>query len=375
MKVTLQRKLLFSFFAILIITILVYKYFEEYYPKHVVKYKERHIRPPKIESSLFNYLDELEDAGPIGPAAAAEPPPYTSPSNVFYEPDTSKWLDDTIDTFKTDNRPQTKIPFYDFHAPKLKPLWEDDPIEKQCGGGGNQEPIIEGFTDLSDFLQFLDFLFKGILAMICITLTAPIHIVYALIGAFYMIEAFFMFIIGFIENTVKTFSDFNKMMNDISRCGLTWNKNLRYCAFWYMLEIIGYFFIMFFVWLPTAIVRTLTLGKLDLNNMFISIVGVKGSGYRDTNGRMIDRDGILAIIGKKLKKVVGFDPCHFPPKVMEKCYGCDIVQDFFQFVFDATIGYFNILQKPMEDVTKAIPWYWKAYYIDAFLGKQSFCSI
>ena len=132
---------------------------------------------------------------------------------------------------------------------------------------------------------------------------------------------------------------------------------------------------MTFVWLPTTIVRIVTLGRVDLNSMFISVVGVKGSGYRDTDGRLIERDGILAIISKKLKKVFGFDPMHFPPKVIQTCYSCNIIADMFQVIYDLTIGFMNILQKPMEKVAQAIPWYWKAYYIDAFLGRTSFCTV
>ena len=213
--------------------------------------------------------------------------------------------------YPNDPPPQIKIPFFDFSKESKftqnqsidENVDQEDSTKKDRDG-----PVIEGFTDLDDFLQFLEFLFEVVVGMICISLTIVVHIVYGLIGAFYMIQAFFFFIVGFITNLFKTFSDFNQVMNDISRCGMTWSKNLRYCILWYILEIIGYVAMMTFVWLPTTIVRIVTLGRVDLNSMFISVVGVKGSGYRDTDGRLIERDGILAIIGKKLKKVFGFDP-------------------------------------------------------------------
>jgi hypothetical protein len=376
MRASLQSKLIFSFFAILIITILVYKVFDQDYFKKTTVHRQRRFRPPKMDGGIFSHLDEMPATLPVEePVVESSPPPPPPPLSVDKPDPRSKWLDDTVTTFLPNDTPQTSLPFFELNGGKSNMDETTENDQEDGSGEEDQEVIIEGFTALSDFFQFLGFLLEVVIAMICIAGTIVVHIVYALIGAFYIIEAFFFFVIGFIENLFKTFSDFNQVMNDISRCGMTWNQNLQYCAVWYILDVIGYLAIMIFVWLPTAIVRILTLGKVDLNNLFISVIGVKGSGYRDTNGNVINRDGILAIISKKFKPIIGFDPLHFPPKVMEKCYSCNIIQDFFQVIYDLTIGFMNILQTPMEKVGQAIPWYWKAYYIDAFLGKGSFCSV
>lgn len=380
-----QSKFLLSIFALVILTIIVYKYFDEYSSKITEYVDPNHPKPPK---SKFDPMDwgfewenpiraddgSLQEDDPMFPIDTngiegfqnQEKPKLTPLQEMRervhkFRTDQSKWLDDTITTF---------LPNDTFTSFKFASVYEDENIKPNT----EDEPTVEGFVELMDFFQFLEFLFELILAMICFVISLPFHIFYFIVALYYFIEAFFIFIINFLVNIFKTFRDFNQMMHDISKCGMTWSKNLKFCGLWYLIEIVGYIAMLLFVWLPVTIVRILTFGKIDLNNFFISIIGVKGSGYRDTNGRLIQRDGILAIISKKFKKIIGFDPMHFPPNVMEKCYSCNIISDFFTVIYDLTVGFLNTLQRPMESVGKGFPWIWKALYLDAFVGKGSFCS-
>ena len=370
----LYPRLFLSIFIIIILTIIVYHICDKY--QYVIQQVERHHRPPKNTKISEWLMPDLPEEPPE-PPAPEKPVGYTVRASAgqdqyFFKTDRTKWLDDTKKTFEPFMSTSSLVENSTYIGAENTPNDSDD-IETATKNDG--EPIIEGFVELADFFQFLEFLFEVVIAMICISLTLPIHIFEYAIGIVHFTIAFFWFLVNLIGNIFTTFSDFNQMMNDISRCGMTMNKNLPYCAVWYIIDLIGYLAIMIFVWLPTAIVRILTFGKLDLNNMFISIMGVSGSGYRDTNGNPINRDGILAIISKKFVPFLGFDPLHFPPSVMQKCYSCNIMQDLFQVLYDMTVGFINTTQKPMEFAGEGLPWLWRAFYLDAFMGRGSFCSV
>ena len=310
----LQKRILLSVFIIIILSIIVYHICDQY--KYVTTQVDYHLKPPpktKIDS-LLTTPEELEEYSRLqkeieefqNPPPPPRPVGYTvrhlhgsGDGDYFYKTDQSSWLDDTVETFVPNETDSTLTSF----SSSISSNKKTKKVEEENG-----EPVIEGFVELSDFFAFLDFLFQAVIAMICISLTLPIHIFEYIIGMIIFVIAFFWFLANFIGNIFITFMDFNQMMNDISRCGMTMSKNLPFCFVWYMIDLLGYFLIMIFVWLPTAIVRIVTFGKLDLNNLLLGIIGVKGSGYRDTNGNRIERDGIFALVTKKIKPIIGFDP-------------------------------------------------------------------
>ena len=57
---------------------------------------------------------------------------------------------------------------------------------------------------------------------------------------------------------------------------------------------------------------------------------------------------------------------HFPDKVLENCFGCDIVGDILKLLYDSTFGLIGILEQPIEDVWDAGKLFWHALWLDEF---------
>jgi len=224
-----------------------------------------------------------------------------------------------------------------------------------------QEGFVEGLT-LLDFGQFLQFLFDLIEDMIIITLTLPEHIFYFAEGFAFVAGAVIELCFNLIWQSFVVIGDFTETMNDIATCGLTWYKNLPKCGMWYALDMAIYVFVYVVFFIPIAIVRIITFNKVDLNTLYVKLFGV--SGAIDSRGRVIKKDGALAVLSNKIQAQTGYGFMHFPDSVVRQCYSCNVIGDSLQLFYDSTLGMVNMVDKPLGLMAKGLPYFWKAFYFD-----------
>lgn len=235
----------------------------------------------------------------------------------------------------------------------------------------NQEGFQEGFG-LDDFMGILDGLFKLAINAIWMITTIPEHMIAFGEGFIQLGVGVIHLFENIIHEVMTTLEDFGKFMIDVARCGFTWAKNLRTCILWYILETIIYTLIAVFIWIPIYIVRLLTFGKVDLNHIYLMIMGVsdRNRNYRmrDIDGKIVKKDGLMEKLDQMLHKLSGLHFMHFPDNVIKNCYACEILEDIFNLAYDFTFGILNMFMGPMKDIFDAGKHFWHAFYLDMFFG-------
>ena len=322
-------KTFLSFIAIIALTIIVYYTFVEYSVSH----RREPIPPPPPKTNLE----------PIRPKTKEELEIEEEEKNTAYNPSVSKCS---------------------IFAPE-QCLYEafvrdDEP-----------ENLQEGFG-IDNFFGILEGLFKLATNAIWMVTTIPEHMMafgegflQLGIGVIHLFE-------NIIQEVMTTLEDFGKFVVDIARCGFTWVQNLRICILWYILETIIYTLVAIFIWIPIYIVRILTFGKVDLNHIYLMIMGVsdrnKNYRMRDIDGKIVKKDGIMEKLDQMIHKVSGLHFMHFPDNVIKNCYACEIVEDVFNLAYDFTFGILNMFMGPMKDIFDAGKHFWHAFYLDMFFG-------
>jgi hypothetical protein len=312
-----------SIIGLIVLTMVVYYIFQDLYPPTVV---------------------------PSRPPVPPPPPPTTLTPLPTPEPEP----------------PTTYVPLYTRSSLARNALHLDgatpDPNDPRF-------PFQEGFG-FEDFFSILGDLFKLALVGIYILVTFPAHIIEFGKGFLQLGVGVIHLFEGFIEQLIKIFDDSAALLGDITRCGLTWAKNLRICALWYIVDMALYALIAIFFWVPIYIIRILTFGKVDLNPLYLSIFGCSDANpahkMRDIDGKICHKDGIMEKVDQGLHKRTGLHFMHFPDEVLTSCYGCDVVGDTMTLLYDSTFGLLTILEQPIEDVWDAGKHFWKAFYLDKF---------
>ena len=321
-------KTFLSFIAIIVLTIIVYYTFIEYSVTH----KREPIPPPPPKTNLE----------PIRPKSKAELEEEEEAERAVVQPSVSKCS---------------------IFAPEhclYEAFVRDD-----------SDDIQEGFG-IDNFFGILEGLFKLATNAIWMVTTIPEHMmafgegfIQLGIGVIHLFE-------NIIQEVMTTLEDFGKFVVDIARCGFTWIQNLRICILWYILESIIYTLIAIFIWIPIYIVRLLTFGQVDLNHIYLMIMGVsdrnKNYRMRDIDGKVVKKDGLMEKLDQMLHKVSGLHFMHFPDNVIKNCYACEILEDIFNLAYDFTFGILNMFMGPMKDIFDAGKHFWHAFYLDMFFG-------
>ena len=221
-----------------------------------------------------------------------------------------------------------------------------------------------------DFAQFLEVFFEMIGFIIYILTTLPDHIIAFVEGVVWVFLAGLDLMIGGLELFALQVQDWGILVADLFTCGLTMQDNLTVCVLFWFLDLAIFAIVVLFAWAPIMIIRLLTLHKINLNPMYLSFFGVKG--YRNIDGGRVQKDGHLAKLSHWFYRAFGYEFIHFPDYVLKKCYLCDIVGDFMNLLYDYTIGVIRIFEKPVDDLTKTLPYFWHGTYLDMMFGKSDY---
>ena len=238
-----------------------------------------------------------------------------------------------------------------------------------------QEKTQEGFDSAGafaggDFAKFLEVFFEMIGFIIYILVTLPDHIIALVEGIVWVFLAGLDLMIGGMELFALQVQDWGMLVADLFTCGLTMQDNLTVCMLFWFLDFAIYAIVVLFAWVPIMLVRLLTLNQIDLNPMYLLFFGV--IGYRNLDGGRVQEDGFLAQLSHWCYGNFGFEFMHFPDYVLQKCYLCDIVGDFMNLLYDYTIGIVRIFEKPINDLTKTMPYLWHGTYLDMMFGKSEY---
>jgi hypothetical protein len=248
-----------------------------------------------------------------------------------------------------------------------------EPNLPECSTKWNifRENVVEGMEGgglFGGFGAFIAVLFEMLGFIIYILVTLPDHIIAFVEGFVWLILAGVdLFIAGF-ELFALQLQDIGILIADLFTCGMTMQDNLPMCTIFWFLDFAIYVIVLLFAWVPIALVRLLTLNKLNLNPMYLTFFGVKG--YRDIDGGRVEKDGFLAKLSHWFYKSFGFEFMHFPDYVLKKCYTCDIVGDFMNIAYDFTIGFIRIFEYPIQDLAKSMPYFWHGTYMDMLMGQN-----
>lgn len=223
-------------------------------------------------------------------------------------------------------------------------------------------PTVEGMSNSGSLNLFVKILLQMLWIFIYILITLPEHILFFVEGVIWIWLAILdEFIMALFTLAIGLY-DLGVMFVDITKCGLTWSQNLPTCLLWYLIDLVIYILVMIFVWLPILVIRVCTFGKFDPNPFYVKLFGVKG--YPDVDQGYIQEDGILAHFSHICYRYTGYEFMHFPDFILQKCYSCDLVGDFMNFVSDIAFAGLRTMQYTFRDIGYAIPLFWHASYMD-----------
>ena len=340
-----------SVIGLIILTILIFHIFVDTSTKTPLPISKSLPPPPK--TSLLPTKISTDQTDPV-----ALRPPSQLVGGGLQPPDQEKELADV----------PTYTPCYTRSALARQAYHLDGGVSDNTGLEDFQEGF--GLDDLSMFFKIIGELFELALHAIYVMFTFPDHIISFGLGFIELGIGVIHLFENFISQLIRIFKDGSTLFKDITRCGLTWSQNLRICFLWYILDLILYTLIAVVFWVPIYIIRFLTFGKVDLNKIYLAIFGVSDANrahkMRDIDGNICKKDGIMEKVDKMLHKKTNLHFMHFPDKTLATCYGCDIVGDVLNLVYDSTFGLLAILREPIEDVWDAGKLFWHAFYLDEF---------
>lgn len=246
------------------------------------------------------------------------------------------------------------------------------PEEPRCkvlqGATPLSAPLQEGMSggDGDGVSTFVSVLLRLVWFAVYFVLMLPEHI---LTFAEAMIWIFLTMLDQFIASLFQMaliFKDWIELFSDISKCGMTWKKNLPTCLLWYIFDMIIYVLVMIFVWIPILLVRIFSFGYADVKPYYNDMFGVKN--YPDVDGGYIEADGFVAELSHSCYAMTGYEFMHFPDKILNTCYSCDIIGDVLFLFSDMATSWLIIYQYIFRDVGQIIPLLWHTFYLDAIFN-------
>lgn len=313
--------------SLIILTILVHHTYQDKTDDALEGFGSPPPPPPKID---MDYLPEQEPFGMYRKKDETE-------ANCQFVPDDPRCS-------KTTSSPAS---FQEGFVEGLQGLSPSMP-----GGGGDMNAFLKVFLSMLWFIVY-------VLVML------PEHILVFIEGIIWLWLAWLDLVIGAILQLALDFYDLGVFFADITKCGMDKNENIGTCMLWYVLEFIIYLCVLLFAWLPIEIIRIFTFNYVDVNPIYLQFFGVKG--FRDIDGGLIKKDGVLAKISHVCYKWTGYEFMHFPDSILDMCYACDFVGDLMNLIYDVTIGTLRIFEYPLRDISYAVPLFWHASYFDAML--------